>query len=221
MKLVLYSGGDQQENYLLDLALFVQLIKKKNPLFTYIPASSHESEIYFHHFIDQYRPFGVNRFLSCPVDNPCDDVFLKEALKSDLIHLSGGNTFYFLKHLKKSKMLGRLKKYANEGGVLTGLSAGAIMLTPSINTAGLPHFDRDDNDENIRNLTSMGLVDFEFFPHYKNSIRYDVELRQYSRKLTYPLYALPDGSGIIINGESIQFVGKSFAFVHGKKTLIF
>ncbi len=221
MKLVLYSGGDEQENFLLDSCLFDQLVKKKDPVFTYIPSSSFESEIYFHHFIDQYQQFGVQRFLFCPVDNRCDSVLLGEVLRSDLIHLSGGNTFYFLKHLKKSTIINSLIKYAKNGGILTGLSAGAIILTPTINTAGLPHFDRDDNDENLRNLNSMKLVNFDFFPHYKNSARYDSELKKYSKTIASPLYASPDGSGIIVNNDSIQFVGKNFAFVGGKKVAIY
>ena len=40
--------------------------------------------------------------------------FLEEVLKSDVIHLGGGNTYYFLKHLRKSKMLGVLKKYVKK-----------------------------------------------------------------------------------------------------------
>ena len=62
----------------------------------------------------------------------------------------GGNTFYFIKHLRRSGIFNRLIEYANNGGILTGLSAGAIMTTPNIMTASFPPWDRDDNEDNVR-----------------------------------------------------------------------
>src|SRR5690606_32920603 len=104
------------------------------------------------------------------------EVLKQEVFKSDIIHLSGGNTFYFIKHLRQAKLLKDFKEFLNNGGVLTGLSAGAIIMTRSIQTAAFPSFDRDENEDNVRNFKGMGLVNFEFFPHYKNSLRYDREI---------------------------------------------
>ena len=63
---------------------------------------------------------------------------LSELLKSDLIFLGGGNTFYFLKHLKSTGLIDELKTFAANGGVLCGLSAGAIIMTPHVHTASFP-----------------------------------------------------------------------------------
>ncbi|WP_127714274.1 Type 1 glutamine amidotransferase-like domain-containing protein [Halobacteriovorax sp. HLS] len=219
MKLVFYSGGCSQDNFELD-KITLDLCKKENPRMTFIPSWSYESEYDFRNFVDQYSRHGITQFLHFPVDIPYDEILFKEAFKSDIIHLDGGNTYYFLKSLRKKGMLKLLKEFVANGGILTGLSAGAIIMTPNISTAGFPEFDRDDNDVNISNFKAMNLVKFEFFPHYRNSSRYDKDLVQHSRKINIPIYALPDGSGIIIEDHTIKFHGPAYCFFNGQKIMI-
>lgn len=216
MKLVLYGGGDAEDNEVLDERLLL-LTKKKRPKITFIPSCSYDAEIDFLDFIDRFSSFGVTQFIHFPVDIPFDDVLLKEAFKSDVIYLGGGNTYYFLKHLRKSKMIPLIREYLLNGGILAGLSAGGILMTPNIETAGFPSFDKDENYEDVKNLKGLNLVPFEFFPHYKSSRRYDLEILKHSRKSKYPLYASADGSGVIFDGEGVQFVGRNFVFSKGQK----
>lgn len=216
MKLVLYSGGDEDDNRPIDKEL-VRLSNKSNPTITFIPSSSYFIETEFVEFAKQFQKHRVNRLINFPVDVEFSDVLKEEVLKSDIIYLGGGNTYYFLKHLRKSKMLEELRSFVANGGILAGLSAGAIIMTPSIGMAGIPDFDRDDNDDNLKNLKSLGLVNFEFFPHYKNSKRYDLALKEYSYTKQKKVYASSDGCGIILDKEDIKFIGKTFLFDNGNK----
>lgn len=215
MKLVFYSGGHGDENETLD-ENFSYLIERRNPKFTYIPSSSYQSESEFREIIKQYSIYGIKKFMLFPIDITFDETFLNEVLSSDVIFLGGGNTYFFLKTLRQKKLIPRLKKFVQEGGVLAGLSAGAILMTPNISTAGYPDFDRDDNDVNLRNLKGLRLVNFEFFPHYKNSPRYHKELLYQSSLTENPIYACPDGAGIILNHDMISFVGKVKLFYQGE-----
>ncbi len=219
MNLVFYSGGTEEENLEVDEEC-LHLLDNPNPTMVFIPSSSYDGEYEFRHFVRHYQTFGITRFLYFPVDVPQDNVLLKEVFQSDLIHLDGGNTYYFLNCLRKRGYLAFLKEFALSGGVLSGLSAGGIIMTPNIKTAGYPDFDCDENEDGVTNLRGMNLVKFEFFPHYKNSLRYDRELRKQSRLTKNPIFALPDGSGIIKTEESMQFVGKAWCFHQGVKTLI-
>jgi dipeptidase E len=219
MKLVLYSGGDDNDNLVLDKEL-VKLSNKSNPTITFIPSSSYFIESEFLEFASQFQKYRVNRLINFPVDVEFSEVLKKEVLKSDIIYLGGGNTFYFLKHLRQSNMMQDLKDFVSRGGILAGLSAGAILMTPTIGLAGEPHFDRDDNDDNMKNLKSLGLLKFEFFPHYKNSMRYDKALKNYSLRSKRRVYASADGCGIIVDGENIKFIGKTFLFHDGVKIQI-
>ncbi|MDO9184006.1 MAG: Type 1 glutamine amidotransferase-like domain-containing protein [Bacteriovorax sp.] len=219
MKLVLYSGGDEEGNRFLNLRA-LELTHVTSPKLTFIPSSSHDAEDDFRFFVDEFSEFGIQRFMLFCVDTPYTKTILQEVLKSDLIFLGGGNTFYFLKHLKKAGMFEHFKKFLKRGGVLCGLSAGAIVFTPHVHTASFPHFDRDDNPFDMKNLSAMRLVNFEFFPHYKNSKRYDAELLRHSKKSKRPLYACPDGGGIIVEGDQITFSGKCSQFYQGKKLVL-
>jgi dipeptidase E len=216
MKLVFYSGGGEVENRFLN-SRALELTGVDVPKLTFIPSSSYDAEVDFKFFVDEFSKLGVQRFMHFCIDTPYTKTLLNEVLKSDLIFLGGGNTFYFLKHLKKNKMFDHFEKFLKRGGVLCGLSAGAIVLTPHVHTASFPHFDRDDNPFDMKNLSAMRLVNFEFFPHYKNSKRYDDELLHHSKKSKLPLYACPDGAGIIVENSHISFCGKAHVFFQGKK----
>lgn len=216
MKIVLYSGGSEKDNRLLNKKA-LKLTGVDVPKLTFIPSSSYDAEEDFKFFVDEFSKLGVQRFMHFCVDTPFTKTMLSEVLRSDLIFLGGGNTFYFLKHLKKNKMFDHFKKFLKRGGVLCGLSAGAIVLTPHVHTASFPHFDRDENPWEMKNLSAMRLVNFEFFPHYKNSQRYDAELKHHSKKSNLPLYACPNGGGIIIEEDSLTFCGKAHVFYQGKK----
>lgn len=216
MKLVFYSGGDDVQNRDLDDS-FIKLLNKKNPVVTFIPSSSYLSEQEFKVFVRHYSKFKISRFIHFPVDVPFDRILFQEVMRSDAIHMGGGNTFYFLNSLRKAKLLTQLKIFAEAGGVLTGLSAGAIMMTENIQMAAYPEFDRDENIVNLKNLVSLNLVDFMFFPHFRNSDRYDAVFKRFTKKYKGVLYACPDGSGIVINGNETTFIGKCFGFKSGHK----
>lgn len=219
MKLVFFSGGYPKDNEKIDQRL-MSLFNKKNLKVAFIPSCSYHANEDYQEFIEHYHPLGLKKIIMLNIDAPFSNVLKEAAFRSDIIHLGGGNTYYFLKHLKKTGIFKELKSWVKRGGVLTGLSAGAIVMTKKIDTAGFPSFDCDDNEESIKNFSGMNLVDFEFFPHYKNSRRYDDELIKHSKNLDAPLYACPDGSGILINDEEISFVGKTYCFIQGKKYLL-
>ncbi len=219
MKLVLFSGGGDGENLDLDRA-FVEVLNKRNPVVTFIPSSSYLSEQEFKVFVKHYSKYRISRFIHFPIDVPFDRIMFTEVMRSDAIHLAGGNTFYFLRSLRRAKLLNELRRFVERGGVLTGLSAGAILMTSDIDMAGYPDFDRDENSVGLKNLSSLGLVDFAFFPHFRNSTRYDTVFKKYSKVKKKLIYACPDGAGIVINGPELRFIGKTFAFSEGHKFVI-
>jgi dipeptidase E len=220
VKLAFYSGGHEEENVILDSEVVRLLPKKKNLKLAYIPSCSYESEQEYFSFIENFERFQIRRFFHFPIDIPFDRTLLSEVLKCDLIHLAGGNTFYFLKYMKESGFFPHLLDFVHRGGVLTGLSAGGILMTSRIDTASFPDFDCDDNDEKVTNWNALNLVPFEFFPHYRNSKRYDQALLQYSRKSKRPIYGCYDGSGIIVLDHQVSFVGQVYCFYQGRKVSV-
>ncbi len=225
MKLILYGGGSEESNRALNVAtlkLFSRdRLHRTGPRITFIPASAYHSEVDYIMFAQEFKKLGASRIVHFPVDIPYDKVLKKVVFESDIIHLGGGNTFYFMKHLRRSALLSDFVEFLRRGGILTGLSAGAIVMTPTIETAGYPKFDCDINDVGLINLRAFNLVNFDFFPHYKHSRRYQEAFIKYTKKRDRPLYACPDGSGIIIDGLNMTFHGKAWCYYKGKMHLLY
>ena len=216
-KLVLYSGGQSPTNKRLHEAL-VRLGRKQAQSMTYIPFSHENGDYYFKKIKKRYRQFGIKKFVYFAVDSDFLRREMNEALKSDIIYLAGGNTFYFLKHLRESGFLKRLEKYIKGGGIVAGLSAGAIILTPNINMAAYPKHDCDVNEVRLKNLHSLGAVDFEFYPHYVPSARTHKAMISYSKKSERMIVACPDGSGVIVKNAEFRFVGPVYLYYRGQRT---
>ena len=217
MNLVFYGGGDAEDNLHLDEQLLSIPKTSTNLQMTYIPSSSYQSDFEFEEFVNQYSKFKVKRFLKLSLDEHFSLAMQEAVLRSDIIFLGGGNTYYFLFWLKKTRFLSLLSAWARNGGILSGLSAGAIIMTKNIHLAGIPDFDRDINEDNMKNFKAMNLCRFEFFPHYKNSKRYDQALLDYSKNIKRPVYASKDGSGVILSQNELRFIGQNYCFFDGKK----
>ena len=55
--------------------------------------------------------------------------------KNDFIYISGGNTFYLLQELRKSKSDKLIAEHIENGKIYIGSSAGSIVLAPNIEYA--------------------------------------------------------------------------------------
>jgi len=229
-RLVLYAGGQERRNALihenlLDLALRGPAGRREGGVrMTYVPYTAEGAAPFFRRFERRYRAFGGTHFDCVPADLPeleHDARARREAagrlLASDIVYLAGGNTFYFLAHLRRSGLLSALSRFVARGGVLAGLSAGAHLMTPHIALAGHPSFDRDENEVGLKRsqLAALGAVGFEFFPHYRHSPRYRKSLAAYSRRSGLPMYACRDGSGIVIEGDRFTVHGDVWLFDAG------
>lgn len=90
-------------------------------------------------------------------------------LASNILVISGGNTFNLLHNLRESGLDNVIKQFLKKSDfVLSGFSAGALVLTPNIKICDLPGF--DENMIELKGLEALSIVDFEIFPHYNKDI---------------------------------------------------
>lgn len=218
MKLVLYSGGKDPKNHFLHRALADLIDTKRSKSITYVPNCREDADVFYHRFCRRYKSAGFKKFHFLPLDEDFSEKSLKEALKTDAIYLAGGNTFYLLHYLRKRRMLTKLRDYCRKGGVLAGLSAGAHVITPDIGLAGYPAFAADKNEIKLKNLKSLGLVKYEFFPHYGRSTRLDNALKNYSKRHGTSIIACEDAGGIVQNGSEVRYFGTLFLFEGATKS---
>ena len=212
MKVALYSGGQERSNAEIHRVVAGQRM-------AYLPYTLEGAKPFFRRFERRYAAFGATSFCCIAADDPqwSDKKRLREAqrelLRCDTIYLAGGNSFYFLAHLKRTGMFETLKRFAQRGGTIAGLSAGALILTPRIDLAGYPSFDSDENEIGLpqRRWSGLGLVDFEFFPHYRRSKRYREALLRYSEKSRRAIYACQDGGGLVRQGRQFTIFGDAWS----------
>lgn len=161
-----------------------------------------------------YEALGINLSVYYEIDTNYEPEKLKELLTCDAIHLPGGNTYHFLYWLRARRLLAPLREYAANGGVLIGVSAGAILMTPEISSANLCG-DTAPSGEETTDLSALGLVDFAFLPHINQIDTAATLLQEYSRKCRRVIYGCQDGDGIIVNGEQIEYLGNIQKAING------
>lgn len=210
-KLVLHSdqasGKTQVDN------ASMKLFAVKNPKIAYIPSRSDLERKYFSQKVDWYKQFGITDLLYFDIDKEYNEEKMPELLACDGIFLSGGNTYYFLNSLKKRNFIPILRDYVEKGGVLIGVSAGSILMSQTIGIAALC----DKNNIGLKDYSSLGLTNFEFFPHFdKNDNQVVKRLKEYSLANKSVIYACSDGDGIIVNGEDMQFFGEVLKIENGE-----
>ena len=224
LNLVMMSGGDFCENWKI-LGRLSELLKKHRPgrhdwQLTYIPTSSYGAEREFSEIVEALNPWGVEKFLFLPLEQNPHPLLFEELWKSDVIFLGWGNTFRLGMALRQQKIFTKLQEYAARGGILMGLSAGAITMCSSIKMAAVPSFDRDENEVHLNEWNGLDLVKFHFFPHYDGTLRYDRELLAFSRQENQYILAVPEGSGIVFDDGQMQIIGEIFSFANGRKSEI-
>ena len=218
-KLVLYSGGQEPSNSDLHRALVALAgpnhTRKRHLTMTYVPFCTEGSDTYFYRAVRRYAPYGVVDFLCLDLELNPTRAQIREALRSEIVYLAGGNTFFFLHHIQRLGMLPMLRAFVKRGGVLAGLSAGGLIMTPTIRMAGISGLDPDDNDIGLKDLRGIGAVPFEFSPHFEPTAKKIRLHLNYSRKTRNPIYACQDGGGIIVQGRATTFIGKTWIFSDG------
>jgi dipeptidase E len=119
-----------------------------------------------------------------------------------IIYLSGGNTYAFLDAARKRGLEKILRNVIENDGLLIGVSAGAIMMTPTIDIAGT--CGGDINNVGLIDTHGFNFVPFEFHPHYTENDK--ATLATYITKHT--IYLCKDGDGILVTDNGIQKFGE-------------
>lgn len=83
--------------------------------------------------------------------------------ENDLIYVSGGNTFYLLEGLRNKGIDKLLIDELNNGKVYIGESAGAIVLSPTIDY--IEKMDDRTKAPNLKSLEGLDIINFLPLPH--------------------------------------------------------
>ncbi|CAM3310331.1 Type 1 glutamine amidotransferase-like domain-containing protein [Filibacter tadaridae] len=97
-------------------------------------------------------------FLDVEYENPT------KLQQYNIVYINGGNPFNLLHHIKKSKAESILKDLAKQSVIFVGVSAGAVVLGPSIEVVN--YFTPAMNNTNMVDFTALSITEKAIFPHY-------------------------------------------------------
>lgn len=172
----------------------------------FIPSAKNKnssSTAYFSRVFANLTKLGVVKTDIVDIDGMAYEELLSRLKLADVIYVGGGNTYYLLNCFKKCGLYGEMSDLLKTR-MYVGDSAGAIIVTPSIDIAEI-----DNGDENIVNLkdtSGLSLVDFEVSPHTPEDVSIDANSR-YAATVERVLYAFDNETAIKYLDGSIDFVG--------------
>ena len=130
------------------------------------------------------------------------DLKISELNKYDILYVCGGNTFYLLHKIKEIKFDEKIRKAVENGLMYIGVSAGSIVVGPTIETAG-PF---DENDIGIENFKGMNFIEDIIIPHY-NEKRIEI-VEGFRKTMKNNIITITDNQALIVCEDTYQIIGE-------------
>ena len=218
----LYFYSDQSiiENQRLDFDL-IKGFGGKRIRIGYIPSCGDKERKFYNNQKNYYSQYNIEDFLFFDIDDEYDEGLINELLSCDIIHISAGDPIYCLTNMNKRNFYSILKKYYNDGGTFVGVSGGAVQLGKNAGLFKAFQSNVDDAILNLNNLSTLGLVNFEFLPHYNRwDDSFKKAVKEYSCRVKTTIYACDDGDGIILKNGCLSYIGEIKKIENGVETIL-
>lgn len=192
-RITLFSTLNKQNKGSITKSIFPTEIKNK--ILAYMPSSGIKDSP--KQYIDEWKIIAKEFNAKFNVIDNTTNKDKNKLLKSNILVISGGNTFTLLNNLRKSGLDETIQEFATKDEYsIAGFSAGAIVLTPSIAICNLQGI--DINNTNMNNFSGLNLVNFEVFPHY-DSITHRALFNEYQNKTKNEVKKISDEDYISID----------------------
>ena len=125
----------------------------------------------------------------------------------DLLYVCGGNTFHLLHSIQNSlaPIREQIIALCNRGGLYVGSSAGAVLVSPNIASAGEVHPDK--NKDGVTDMTGLHFIEQHIIPHYDPTL--DEEIINFRKKHKISeneVILLCDGKGLYIHNLTQEII---------------
>jgi dipeptidase E len=207
------GGGDIPETKELDRKYFSLL--KNNSKILYIPVAMGVDLIGYEGCYDWFSSLIGTYCNDKDVDFTMllEDDEIPEFSGFDAIYIGGGNTFALLNYVKKRGLNEKFIEYIDNGGIIYGGSAGAIIFGKDIRTV------EEENNEDYQYHSGMNLFnDYSIICHYEENL--DSKIFETLNKIKTPILALPENAGLILKNNEIEIIGDVYIFNENKKVLL-
>lgn len=177
----------------------------------YIASSPDPTREFFQNVVKLYDNFGIKDVTYFELEDGFDKQCDEQLERNTIIHLSGGNTYRFLFWLKHRSLMSKLRQLAKAGKPMVGVSAGAMLMTPSIETAKLCG---DANDVQLTDCASLALVPFLFSAHATHEASELALAKQISQRQQRKILMCRDSDALYVTGQQHKFFGQPVWVAH-------
>lgn len=146
---------------------------------------------------------GVRKVDIVDIEGLSKALWLPRLESADVIYIGGGNTYYLLHCVRQSGLDQELAGLLRSRTYI-GDSAGAILVTPSIDIACVEN--GDENFIDIKDTTGLNIVDFEVSPHTPEDVSI-LGNQTYANSIQNILYAYDNQTAIQVQNGRVSFVG--------------
>mgnify|MGYP000387664151 CR=1 FL=1 len=200
------GGGDTATSFKFDEYFFSCLSSHAKIL--YIPVAMRRGVVGYESCFDWFS--GVIGQYSTTKNIDFEMILENDEIKSlnkfEAIYIGGGNTYYLLKYLNHQNRGQSIIEYLQNGGMLYGGSAGAIVLGKDIRTVEM------ENDAGSTSSAGLNLLGGKsVLCHYHEGLK--INASAMARVLQSPILALPEDSGVVLRGGKLERVfGQALLF---------
>jgi peptidase E len=139
---------------------------------------------------------------------------LKDYLASfDVIFMDGGYTGYLMNVLNEYNVPDFLFELLNSNIIYIGSSTGSMIMSKTFTAA---EWYPGEEDPKSANISGLGLIDFEIFPHYKDDMLKEIQEKR-SPNIDY--YLLSDGQAISYDNGVIKTHGGNISVLPKQNNL--
>ncbi|MDO8443427.1 MAG: Type 1 glutamine amidotransferase-like domain-containing protein [Candidatus Azambacteria bacterium] len=119
---------------------------------------------------------------------------LKDLSQYDVIYVCGGNTFKLMKFAREMNFDNEVESLLKRDGIYIGVSAGSLIIGPSIQIANEIH--PDINEVGLTDFNGFNIIDLIVFPHY--SSEFEEEIKLFESKNNVKIERLTNSQAILI-----------------------
>lgn len=202
--LLLKSSGQDTESYKPLLPYLKKSLNKIKICFITTASYPEVNRDYLKSDMQTMSKIGLKQIQEYDIKDKNEKTLRKDLSNFDIIFVSGGNTFYLLKHVKESGFDKVIPSLLNNGKIYIGASAGSYITCPTIEMATWK--DHDNNVVGLKNLTAMNLVPFLLFAHF--SPKWKTTVEENSKKISYPVVTLTDHQAVLCVDGKYKIVGQ-------------
>lgn len=127
----------------------------------------------------------------------------KDFSQYTIIYVCGGNTFTLLKYAKETNFQPSVKNLLRRDGIYIGVSAGSIIVGPSIEIAG--EVSADKNDIGLEDFTGLGITNIIVLPHYSPEV--EAETKAFEEKRNVQVERVSNSQAIVIKDGQKTIIG--------------